>query len=233
MNYAVILSGGIGQRMRMEGLPKQYIEINGKPILMYTLEKFERSSCVDRIVIVAASQWYEQIQAWIQQYNITKFHGFAPAGSSRQESVLNGLNACIDESTTDEDSVGIHDAVRPLVSVELINSCYENLEGHDGVLPVLPMSDTIYLSNDAQSITSLLDRSVLFAGQSPEVYRLLHHLEINRKATKQELELVCGSSVIAHQNGHDVKLIPGEDLNFKITTQADLNRLMVLASKLN
>ena len=94
MNYAVILSGGVGSRMRQDGFPKQYIEIYGKPILIYTLERFNNNALVDKIIIVAAEQWREKIFEWIDIYGINKFVEIANAGNTRQESILNGLEVC-------------------------------------------------------------------------------------------------------------------------------------------
>jgi len=228
MNYAIILSGGIGSRMRNDGFPKQYIEVDGKPILIYTLEKFNRNISVDKIIIVAASQWHQQILEWIDKYAITKFYGFAAAGETRQESILNGLNVCEKNIVNKIDNVIIHDAVRPLLSDALISNCFNSLEYSDGCMPVLPINDTVYQSFDGSKISNLLDRSTLFAGQSPEAFNLQKYLKINKAASKEELESTKGSSEIAYKNGLDVALIKGEEMNFKLTTPVDLNRFKAI-----
>jgi len=224
MNYAIILSGGIGTRMKTEGLPKQYLEVEGKPILIYTLEVFQKSTVVDKIVVVAAEQWREQIVQWMDQYGITKDMTFAQPGDSRQESILSGLEACVVDSQADTDRVIIHDAVRPLVTEDLIERCLEALDEHDGCLPVIPVKDTVYQSADGKAISNLLDRSTIFAGQTPESFDLHWYTKINRNATKEELTTSTGSSSLAYINGMDVGLIPGDDNNFKITTPIDLKR---------
>lgn len=228
MNYAVILSGGIGTRMRMGSFPKQYLEVNKKPILIYTLEHFQETPEIDRIVIVAADAWQEQIRKWMVQYGITKFERFAPAGETRQESILNGLEACMVTSETEKDNVIIHDGVRPMVSSELIRNCLAALSEHEGCMPVLPMNDTIYQSSDGKSIDHLLERSTLYAGQAPEAFHLWKYTRINREMPVHELAKVKGTSEIAYQNAMDVTLIPGDDRNFKITTQSDLERFRSL-----
>lgn len=159
MNYAIILSGGIGSRMKTEGFPKQYIEVANKPILIYTLEVFENCSDVDKIVIVAADQWKEAIIHWLEEYRITKVVNIALPGSSRQESILSGLEACMCDSENDDYCVIIHDAVRPCVSEELIRNCLQACNEHEGCMPVIPVTDTVYQSMDGKSIFSLLDRS--------------------------------------------------------------------------
>lgn len=228
MNYAIILSGGIGSRMKMEGFPKQYLEVEGKPILMYTLEVFQRSNLVDKIVIVAAEQWHDCISQWNGQYGISKFLGFVLPGDSRQESILNGLEGCMTDSKDATDRVIIHDAVRPCVTEDLICRCFKALDEHDGCMPVIPVNDTVYQSSDGESISCLLERNTLFAGQAPESFYLHSYTDINRKATKEELECTRGTSVIAYKNGMDVCLISGDDNNFKITTPIDLKRFYTM-----
>lgn len=228
MNYAIVLSGGVGSRMRMEGFPKQYIDVEGKPILVYTLEVFERCEDVHRMVIVAADQWHENIRRWVDEYGISKFTGFAEPGDSRQESILNGLNTCMEMSRSEQDNVIIHDAVRPCVTESLISNCFAALAKHDGCMPVIPVNDTVYQSMDGSKIANLLDRNTLYAGQAPEAFRLWSYTRINREADKHVLETTRGTSVIAYQNGMDVCLIPGDDENFKITTPIDLKRFKAM-----
>lgn len=228
MNYAVILSGGIGTRMRMDGFPKQYIEVNHKPILVYTLEIFEKSLEIDQIVIVAADKWKEKILEWASLYQIHKLFKIVLPGETRQESILNGLEACMETSKGFSDRVIIHDAVRPLVSNNLISACLSALNEYEGCMPVLPVNDTIYQSENGNIISNLLDRNTLFAGQAPEAFRLRTYIEINRNATKEELENTKGTSEIAYKHGLRIGLIPGEDMNFKLTTPADLERFRVI-----
>lgn len=228
MNYAIILSGGIGSRMNMDGFPKQYIEVEGKPILMYTMEVFQRCKAVDKVVIVAAEQWHESIARWNNQYRIMKFLSFARPGSSRQESILNGLENCMLDSQNENDRVIIHDGVRPCVTEELIERCFNELNDHEGCMPTIPVNDTVYQSNDGKRISCLLERSTLFAGQAPEAFLLHKYTRINRSASKEELENTRGTSVIAYSNGMDVCLIPGDDNNFKITTPIDLKRFYAM-----
>lgn len=224
MNYAVILSGGIGSRMRMKGVPKQYIEVDEKPILIYTLEKFEASEKVDSIIIVAASEWQNTILEWINKYSITKFSAFALPGEQRQESILNGLEQCVNDTNNDNDVVIIHDAVRPSLSLDLIANCIDSASEYGGCMPVIHISDTVYQSIDGSSISSLLDRNTLFAGQAPEAFRLLEYYKLNKSVDRDELLSYKGTSEIAHRYGMQVRLIPGEDGNLKITTPADLTR---------
>lgn len=229
MNYAVILSGGVGRRMGNDALPKQYMEVNGKPVLVYTLEKFQDCPQVDEIIVVANHDWDDQIWAWAKQHNITKLTTIADPGPSRQESLLSGLKAC--KGTGEADVVLVHDSARPLVSVELISRCVEALPGYDCVLPVLEMKDMIYVSNDGKEVTGFADRSTLFCGQSPELFNLQKYLQLNLQTPQQELEAIRGGCELALRKGLKVGMILGEDNNFKLTTPSDMDRMKLCLAR--
>lgn len=231
MNYAIVLAGGVGNRMKMNGIPKQYIEINRKPVIVYTLEQMERCPLINRIVIVAADAWREQLLTWNTRYRITKHWAFAPPGADRQLSILNGLHTCTEEVPSDNDVVIIHDAARPLVPVELLNRCIETAARYGGCMPVLPMKDTVYESQDGTSISALPDRSKLFTGQAPEAFRLKEYAKLNDALSLDALRLYQGSSQIAYQYGLDVRLIPGAEINFKLTTPEDMARFREICEK--
>ena len=213
MKYAIILSGGVGSRFGSD-MPKQYISVKDKPIILYTIEKFCAVEEIDEIVIVAAEQWHDQILRWLQPRAENKIFKFAVAGSSRQGSILNGLKVCAESGIGNDDTVLIHDAVRPLVSVKLIKECLDALKTGEGVMPVLPVVDTIYVSGNGREVTDLLNRDTLFAGQAPEGYNLKKYYELN----------VNCSSELAYMGNMKVKLVEGEIGNFKITTPSDLTK---------
>ena len=118
----------------------------------------------------------------------------------------------------------IHDAARPMLSDEQITACLTEIEGHDGILPVLPMKDTVYMSEDGKRVFSLMDRSKIFSGQAPESFVLGKYLEANRRLLPDRILKINGSTEPAVMAGMDIAMIAGDENNFKITTQADLNR---------
>lgn len=219
MNTAIILAGGTGTRLGAD-IPKQYIEVKGKPIISYCLHKFEDNLNIDSIIIVAAKDWQSYIKEQITKEKITKFAGFAEAGSSRQHSIVNGIRAI----EAREGKIIIHDAARPNVSDQTISMCMSGLDEADGVMPVLPVKDTVYYSESGDQISSLLNRDKLFAGQAPEAFCLERYRAIHEGLTEEKLALIRGSSEIAYNNGLRVKLIPGDEHNYKITTVADLEK---------
>lgn len=223
MNVALILSGGTGARLGSD-IPKQYIEVCGRPIISYSIKCLSEHSEIDAIQIVADPLWYEQIEKWLQVSDMNrKFQGFTTPGANRQLSIFNGLEA-VKAYVEDADSVLIHDAARPLLSSKQISDCLEAIQGHDGVLPVLPMKDTVYSSMDGKMVTSLLNRKEIYAGQAPELFRFDKYYEANRRLLPDQILQINGSTEPAILAGMDIAMINGDENNFKITTKADLER---------
>lgn len=232
MNIALILSGGTGTRMGM-GIPKQYIEVGGRPVIFYCMKSLFQHNQIDAVQIVADNDWQSQILKWIlgaedgERFCDSdwkkKFKGFSTPGENRQMSILHGLKD-IKKYADATDYIMIHDAARPCLSDELITSCLKAVKGHDGVIPVLPMKDTVYSSIDGQRISSLLKRNEIFAGQAPEVFALGKYMEANKCLVPDRMLQINGSTEPAVMAGMDIVMIPGEENNFKITTQEDLAR---------
>lgn len=236
MNIALILSGGTGRRMGME-IPKQYIEVCGRPIISYCLESLSAHGEIDAIQIVAEEEWQELITECMKQLNKTdglgileKFKGFSRPGANRQLSILNGLED-IRKYADDSDYVLIHDAARPRLSEQQITGCLTAAKEHDGVIPVLLMKDTVYASENGATITSLLNRSQIYAGQAPEVFKLDAYYEANTALLPDSILRINGSTEPAILAGMDIGMIPGDEGNFKITTRADLERFREIVEK--
>ena len=219
MVIAIILSGGTGTRMGADK-PKQYLLVNNEPLISYSYRQFLNNSNIDGIVIVADRDWVPFLENNLNCSH-SKFLGFANAGESRQQSVLNGLLFVEEKMTSEDDLVIIHDSARPNISESLIDNCL-SIGDYDGVLPVLPCKDTLYMSS-GERIDSLLNRDFIFAGQSPETFRYKKYLDINKTASAFELQSIRGSTEIAYKRGLRIKVIPGEEINYKITTKRDFD----------
>ena len=173
---------------------------------------------------MANDEWQDYIKGVLKQYGIDKFAGFAPAGQSRQHSVLNGMAVAKTlEGADDETLVLVQDAARPNVSAAMIDEALR-LEGYDAALPVIPIPDTTYYSEDGREITSLLDRDKLFAGQTPETFVLNRFYAIHENMSDAELCAVRGACQLAYSKGFTVRLYPGDHANYKITTMVDLEK---------
>lgn len=232
MNIALVLSGGTGTRLGYD-IPKQYIEVNNKPIVGYCLDVIQRNELIDKIQIVADKSWRDLIKKYCDENSIYKFCGFSNPGENRQLSILSGLENIKKFSDT-EDLVFIHDAARPMLTDEIIYNCINAVseKNCDGSLPVLPMKDTVYYSSNGNNIEKLLDRKCLFAGQSPEVFKFGKYYEANLKLLPDEILKINGSTEAAILNGMDIAMIVSDENNFKITTKADLIRFEEIKNKL-
>lgn len=265
MVTALLLSGGSGTRMGVD-TPKQYIEVNGRPIISYCLQTLLLHDGIDAVQIVADPMWRDTVVTSMKNMNNSvnvigndrvnvdvsdggkfnvndgvsvavnsgandtaavytkKFRGFSMPGKTRQLSILNGLED-IRKYAGDSDVVLIHDAARPMLAAGQITACLDAAaSGHDGALPVLPMKDTVYYSESGVRVTSLLERSRIFAGQAPEAFLLGKYYEANRALLPDRILQINGSTEPAILAGLDIAMIPGDEGNFKITTKADLER---------
>lgn len=223
-NTAIILSGGIGSRVGAD-IPKQYIEVLGKSIFEYSLKNFLCSNNIDIIVIVVEQQWLNYVMDVIAKDNNTeKRILYANPGETRQLSIFNGLKK-LEETDSNINCVIIHDAARPLVSKKLIEDCISEIgEGYDGVMPVIPVKDTVYYSVDGKNIDNLLERNRLFAGQAPEAFKYTSYLKAHYNMSENDIKKINGSSELAYINGLKIKMIPGDPANYKITDTSDLER---------
>jgi len=223
-NIAVILSGGTGTRIG-GNVPKQYIEVNGKAIIMYCLETIAKITEIEEMVICLSDEWRPFVQEELQKAGVTKQVVYSQPGEIRQLTIYNALKVLREQGVDDDAIVVIHDAARPLVSEALLRRCIDGCKDADGVLPVLPVKDTLYMSKDGNSISALLKRSEIVAGQAPEAFRFGRYLAVHDQMKYEDILKISGSTEIAYKAGLKVRLVPGEELNFKITTTEDLDNL--------
>ncbi len=250
MIIAILLSGGNGTRLGSQ-IPKQYIKLGSKTVIGYCLETLDQCKKIDKYLIVASEEWQDFISQSMTEHGLEeKFLGFAKPGLNRQLSIYNGLKR-VDELVKCADSplglgsdelmdgpsdfyVMVHDAARPLLKADEIEKYTQALEGHDGLMPALPMKDTVYVSRDGHLIDGLLDRSTIYAGQAPEFFAFKKYLracedlmtydESGQLSQDSEIMRINGSSEVAVKAGMDIAIVPGSESNFKITTMADLER---------
>lgn len=222
MNVAIVLSGGTGTRLGT-GVPKQYLRVNDKTVISYCLDVLEACEAIDVIQIVAEESW----QDVILENRLTKLKGFSKPGANRQLSIYSALED-LKDFVSNEDIVIIHDAARPCVTKVMFEDLIKATEEHEGALPVLPMKDTVYMSEDSNSITSLLNRNQVFAGQAPEAFRFGKYYEANIRLLPDGILKINGSTEPAIMAGMDIVMIPGDEKNFKITTVQDLDRFQRL-----
>ncbi len=224
MNVALLLSGGKGTRINSD-LPKQYVRSGGRMMITYSLFTVLSSKYTDLVVIVADPSEHGAVMEDIRGTDADekKIVGFAEPGTTRQLSILNGLRYASGScDISPEDTVMVYDAARPFVSNDLIERCYMALPGFDGVMPVLPMKDTVYMSDDGKHITKLLDRSRIHAGQAPELFLFEKYLKANESLSPEEMAGINGATEPAVLGGMEIIMIPGDERNIKITTDRDM-----------
>lgn len=225
---AIILAGGVGARINSTDTPKQYIDICGRPLISYVLDTVISDPVISTVVIVCALEYKELVSECCgASMRDSGRHGveikYALPGFNRQMSVLNGLEK-LEGFIGDGDLVAIIDAARPCMTRQMLDSCIEAADNADGAIPVLKMRDTVYMSEDGKHITHLLERSKVLAGQAPEVFRYGKYLAANRKLSQSQMDHIHGSSEPAIMDGMKIVMIPGDENNYKITTDADLQR---------
>lgn len=233
MNYGLLLSGGIGSRIGAN-MPKQYVKAGGHMMVSYALMPLLKCEFIDKVYIVSEEVWRDDIVADVRLMGLdeTKIAGFAFPGESRQSSILNGMEAMLEGAEgnefTEDDTVLVHDGARPFLTEDMLNNCYNALLGHDGVMPVLPMKDTVYESADGRSVTKILEREKIYAGQAPELFRLRKYYEANKDLVPLKINEVNGATEPAIMKGMDVAMIMGDESNYKVTTKEDMNRFIRL-----
>ena len=230
MVIALILSGGTGSRVGTD-IPKQYIDVNNKPLILYSMEVLLQQPQIDAVQVVADEAWHETLIAEIDAIDPEeKFRGFSQPGDNRQLSIYNGL-CDIRTYASDDDIVFVHDAARPNITSNMIDSYIEAMTGFDGLMPVLPMKDTVYLSINGDKVDELLNREQVVAGQAPELFLLGQYYNANKALLPDKICKIKGSTEPAVLAGMNIAIVPGDENNFKITTMADLDRFRNIISE--
>ena len=232
MNAAIFLSGGSGTRTGSD-IPKQYTLAGEFMMATYAIRPLIESERIDAVFLVIDPNYRGILTRDIRKAGLDtgKIKGIALPGNNRQLSIYNGLKAVLDNIGDAEDTaVLIHDAARPYLTKELLGRCFEALPGHDGVMPVLPMKDTVYLSEDGKRVSSLLNRQEIFAGQAPELFMLKKYYDANTALLPEKIIKINGASEPAVLAGMDIVMIPGDERNRKVTSPEDLKEFACLVN---
>jgi 2-C-methyl-D-erythritol 4-phosphate cytidylyltransferase len=230
MNYGVILAGGSGVRIKSVAIPKQFIEIGGRPMLLLTVEKFLLCGQIGTIVVTAPPAWLEHTRDLLDE---KRFAGLdvCPGGGSRQESLYNALKHIEARyQPSDEDIAVSHDAVRPFVSLRILRENVEACLKYGAVDTVIPASDTIVVSKDGQSVFQIPDRASMYQGQTPQSFRIRQFLRIYESLSPDYIAAMTDAARIMQEHGVTVRLVPGDPSNIKITTDYDLGLVNYILS---
>lgn len=212
----IIVAAGRGSRMGTKE-SKQYLLLDGKPIIVHTLERFEKMSAVEEIVLVTGREDLQRCGEYADQYGLTKLKHIIPGGVERQDSVHQGLLA-LDAST---EWVMVHDGVRPFAHEDHVLACLQRVKETGAAVLAVPVKDTIKVVRQDGTIESTPDRSSLWAIQTPQAFRFALLLEAHEKA-QQEGFHGTDDAMLVERLGHSVSVVPSDYYNIKITTPEDL-----------
>ena len=227
MNIALIVAAGKGTRVGKD-IPKQFLLVKDKPLIVYTVEAFQNNLDIDSIVIVTNNDYIKQVNDWCLTYQLNKVKMVVKGGDTRQASVYNGLKAIENIKDSDEDIVLIHDAARPLVSDSVISENVRACIKYDAVDTVIKSKDTIIQSKDNKSINDILNRDEIYQTQTPQSFKYRIIKEAHEKAIKEALNAATDDARLVMALGIDVHLVEGNAQNFKVTNQDDLKMLEAL-----
>lgn len=224
MNVALILAAGVGQRMRNAGLPKQFLKLAGKPIIIYTLEKFEECTEIDKIIVVCHGSYMETMMNFLKMYEINKVEKIIIGGSDRQQSLKKGLEF-IENIASDNDIVVIHDGVRPMVSISTINENIRVAKEYNAAITVHPVTESVVVTReDRAGINDFEKRDNTYSMTSPQSFQLASLLKAYEKANDfngdDDTPLLDAAMVYANSGGK-VYLVKEQRSNIKITTPED------------
>ena len=221
--YAIIPSGGVGKRIE-SSLPKQYIQVNGKELIAYTLEVFQNCDQVDEIIIPAQKEYFDLLNSIKTKYGITKLTKIVEGGEERQHSVFNALQSI---PADENDLIAVHDAARPLLPNEVLLNAIETAKEFNSVIVAIKAKDTLIKGNDF--VKGYIDRNEVFYVQTPQIFKFNILSESMITAQKQDF-LGFDESILVHKTSNNkIKIVEGSSLNFKVTTNSDLDlfRLIV------
>uniref|UniRef100_I5AW64 4-diphosphocytidyl-2-methyl-D-erythritol synthase n=1 Tax=Eubacterium cellulosolvens (strain ATCC 43171 / JCM 9499 / 6) TaxID=633697 RepID=I5AW64_EUBC6 len=221
MNIAIIFAGGTGQRMNSKTKPKQFLELHGKPIIIYTLEHFEQHEQIDGIIVICVKGWIDYCQRLVVKYQISKVRAIIPGGDTGMLSRYEGIKKA--SELYPEDTICLmHDGVRPLIDHEIISKNIESVERYGSGVTVAPAVETIALKcDDSNKVGKIIDRSRCQIAKAPQSFRLGDLLVAHQKAIDADMNDCIDTAYLMQLNGHDVYTVEGSAENIKITTPTD------------
>ena len=219
-NIAVIFAGGSGKRMNTVSRPKQFLELRGKPIIIYTLELFDNHPDIDGIIVVCIEGWIEYLKKMLKKFEINKVVEIVPGGETGQDSIYNGLKAA--SAHYDNDSVVlIHDGVRPLIVEQTITDNINKVRETGNCITCVPATETFVVKQDKSDVLQIPDRSMSLVARAPQSFILGDILSAHEDARKNgRHDYIDSCSMMSHY-GHCMNTIIGPMENIKITTPTD------------
>lgn len=221
MTYALLTAAGIGSRMKQD-IPKQFMHVDNKPIIIHTLEAFQRHPSIDGIIVVTLESWMDVLMAYAKQFNITKLKWIVPGGETGQESIFKGLSK-LREEINEDDIVMIHDGNRCMVSSEIISDSLVTFKKYGDAVAAIPCVEAVFRSEDGLSSNVAIPREQLWRTQTPHTYTLKKILWAHDEAQKRGITNTAASCSLMQILGETVHFSKGSEENLKITTVEDIS----------
>ena len=220
-NIGLIIAGGSGNRMHQD-IPKQFITVNERPVIVYTLEAFERHPEIDSIAVVCIEGWEQVLRAYAKQFNITKLQHVVPGGKNGQDSIRNGVFE-LEQHFDKDDIVLIHDAIRPMVSAEIISDNIRVAREFGSAITVIPCAEAMMQTEDGTVSTGSYPRDRLRRTQTPQAFRLGEFCDLHRRALEAGITNSVASCTLKIEMGEQVYFSAGSEKNIKLTTVEDID----------
>lgn len=231
MNIALIIAGGSGARMHQD-IPKQFLTVNEKPVIVYTLEAFQNHAEIDQIAVVCINGWEQVLRAYANQFNITKLKYIIPGGKNGQDSIRNGVFE-LEKHGRKDDLVLIHDAIRPMVSPEIISDCIVKTKQYGCAIATIPCAEAMVQTQDGNVSIGSYPRENLKRTQTPQGFPLGKICDLHRKALEEGITNSVASCTLMIELGEQVYFSAGSEKNIKLTTVEDIDifKALLLAKR--
>lgn len=216
---AILTAAGIGSRMGQD-IPKQFLSINNKPVIIYTMEIFQNHPEVDEIVVACLEGWEGVLKAYAKQFNITKLKKIVKGGKDGQESIKNCLDAINDGN---DKIVIIHDGNRPMVSQDIISNALAGCRKNGNAVATIPCLEVLMTTEDGQTATGMIDRDTVKRTQTPHVFHLKELLSAHKEAEKLGMPRSVASCALYEMLGKKIYFVDGSEKNLKLTTVDDID----------
>lgn len=229
MNIGLIIAGGSGNRMGQD-IPKQFMHVDGAPIIVWTIKAFQEHPDVNAIAVVCLKGWETVLQSYANQFCLDKLKWIFPGGETGMESIHNGIYGLKEAGCTDEDIVLIHDAVRPLLSQEIISSNIATCKAYGYAITGIQCREAILKSDDGFTTKTSIPRDTLIRTQTPQTFRLKNIIAAHEEAKAEGItNTVSSCTLIAELKAERIMhIVPGSEKNIKITTVEDLEMIKAL-----
>ena len=225
MNYAAILAGGTGTRVKSIKIPKQFVEIGGKPVIAYTINNVLKSAVFDKIYIAVHKDWIDFMNELVDsEFSEARNIIRVVYGGKERMDTITYVTATISMEcgVKTNDVIVLHDAARPFVTKQILRDSVKAAAKYGAVVTAMSASDTMLVSESGEEVDNIPERKTIFHGQAPDSFRLRLFLDMLNALTEEQRANITGTSQICTLNGHKLHMIKGDPQNFKITTDIDL-----------